>query len=434
MDKSLVAIVGRPNVGKSALFNRLIQKRKAIVDGAYGVTRDRIFGTVQWGKKVFRIVDSGGLEFEDTDHVRKEMRSQTKAAIEDAGTVILVVDVTAGIMPLDKEVMNLLRKNGKQVILAVNKVDNDKLVAETHSFRSLGVDEIVPISALHGLGIGKLLDAVYEYVSDYEEIEHHKEIKVAIVGKPNVGKSSFVNSVLREKRVIVDGTPGTTRDAVDTVLHWRDHEFLLIDTAGMKRSKKVANAPEFYSVSRSMESIKRSDIVVLIIDAVNGPTLEDAKIADMSVSSGKGFIICVNKWDLMGQVSVRSYSKTVYEKLNFVSYSPIIFMSALNGKNVYKVIDKILFVDEQRNLSIPTSFLNKKVTEAQERVPHPYKGRKRFKIYFAAQTRKNPPLFTFFVNDSKMLILSYEKYLINQMREKFGFEGVPISCRFKNRR
>jgi len=434
MKTNIVAIVGRPNVGKSALFNRLVGKRISIVDPTRGVTRDRLFGTVTWHEKEFQVVDTGGIEFEKTDSLRDQVRSQTEAAIADACCILFLVDVTDGIVPLDREIMNLLRKHQKPVLIVVNKVDNDELKPDVHNFLALGVEEVYPISAVHGLGIRTLLEKVEPYISKTPEVEQTKPIQIVITGKPNVGKSSFLNAVLKEKRVIVDDRPGTTRDSIDTIFTWKEKEFILVDTAGMKRKKKVENSPEFYSVTRSIDSIERAEVVVLMIDAQAGPTEEDSKIADLAVSNWKGILICVNKWDLMKGVSQKKYAEQLFFKMPFIGFAPLVFTSALRGENVYKVIEEAAYVHEQLNLKIPTPVLNKKITEAKEKLQHPYKGRKRFKIYYVTQTGTQPPTIQFFVNDAEILDRSYEQYLVNQLRDAFGFEGAPLRLRFKNRR
>ncbi|HRZ86690.1 MAG TPA: ribosome biogenesis GTPase Der [bacterium] len=434
MNTNIVAIVGRPNVGKSALFNRLVGKRISIVDGTRGVTRDRLVGQVNWQERSFQIVDTGGIEFEAADNIKKSVQEQAEVAIKDAAAVLFVVDATEGIMPLDTDIMGLLRRCRKPVLLVVNKVDNEKVQPLAQNFRTLGVQEMFPVSALHGLGIRVLLDRVIQLVPESSAAAAAAPLKIAIVGKPNVGKSSYVNAVLQEKRLIVDDCPGTTRDSIDIHFSWKGKDILLIDTAGMKRKRKVDSAPEFFSVTRSLHTVERCDIVVMMIDARSGPTDEDSKIADLAARTGKGILICINKWDLMEKASTEDYAASVLGKLPFVGFAPIIFISALKRRNIYKVLDEVLLVNEQLDAKISTGMINKAVTEAQANLQHPYKGKKRFKIYYTTQTGSRPPTFTFFVNDVSILDRSYEKYLLNQLRNRFGFEGVPVRLRFRNRR
>lgn len=427
MAKPVVAIVGRPNVGKSTLFNRLAEGRIAIVEDIPGVTRDRIYREAEWLNKKFVLIDTGGINW-DNDNISTEVKTQAEMAVEEADVIIFVVDGKSGLLGDDEEIASLLRKSGKPVVLAVNKVENftEQAIFE---FYGLGMGEPIPISALHGMNTGDLLDKVVSYFPiEQEEEEDPDVIKVAIVGRPNVGKSSLVNRFLGEKRVIVSDIPGTTRDAIDTYVKWQEQNYLIIDTAGMRRKSKIENPVERYSVLRSLRAIERADVVLLLIDGTEGVTEQDKKIAGYIHEQGKAAIIVVNKWDLVikDDKTMNRYDENIREELTFMQYAPIMYISALTGQRVIKLFDIINLVAEQASRRIATSVLNQLLSEIVALNPPPSDKGRRLKISYVTQVGVKPPKFVLFVNDPDLMHFSYERYIENQFRQAFGFEGNPI--------
>jgi len=430
MSKPIVAIVGRPNVGKSALFNYIIGKRISIVEDTPGITRDRIYAEAEWRNRKFILIDTGGIEPYSEDQILQQMRRQAEIAIETADVILFMVDAKEGLVASDYEVANMLRKTKKPVILTVNKVDRiGATPPEVYEFYNLGMGDPVPISSLHGLGIGDLLDLIYDHFpEDTEDDYDETAIKVAVIGKPNVGKSSLINRILGEDRLIVTNIPGTTRDAVDSFVEKNGDKFIFIDTAGIRRKSKITDNIEKYSVIRSWTAIERADVCLIMIDAKEGVTEQDAKIAGYSHEKGKAAIIVVNKWDAVKKETgtLEEYQKQVQEKLSFMTYAPVIFISALTGQRVEKLFGLIKEVWEQSMLRIPTGVLNDVINEATAMVQPPSDKGKNMKIFYITQTAVKPPSFVLFVNDMELMHFSYERYLENQIRKTFGFKGTPI--------
>lgn len=428
--KPIVAVVGRPNVGKSTLFNKIVGKRVSIVADTPGVTRDRIYADAEWSGKQFKLVDTGGIEPSTDSEILSLMRSQAEIAIETADVIIFVVNVKEGMTAADRDVAVMLRKSGKPVVLACNKCDSPgQPPLEMYDFYNLALGDPIPVSSVHGMGFGDLLDAVTEsfdetmYASEDEDI-----IKIAVVGKPNAGKSSFVNKVLGENRLIVSPVAGTTRDSIDTVVKYNDESFLIIDTAGMRKRGKVEEDIERYSVIRALSSIDRADVCMLMIDASEGVTEQDTKIAGYIHENGKACLVAVNKWDLIEKntKTMNDFRMDVQEKLGFMLYAPIVFISALTGQRIGKVFEMAKYVHNQSAMRISTGMLNDVVNDATARVQPPSDKGKRLKIYYLTQTGIKPPTFVLFVNDKKLAHFSYIRYLENQLRTTFGFEGSAI--------
>ncbi|RXE59846.1 ribosome biogenesis GTPase Der [Acetivibrio mesophilus] len=430
MPKPIVAVVGRPNVGKSTFFNYLVGKRISIVEDTPGVTRDRIYAEVEWRNRKFTLIDTGGIEPYSEDTIMQQMKRQAEIAIDTADVIVFMVDVKDGITASDKEVATMLRKTQKPIILAVNKVDQvGEPPADVYEFYNLGIGEIMTISSIHGLGMGDLLDEIFKYLPE-EDIEDYEEdvIKVAVVGKPNVGKSSLINRIIGEDRVIVSDIPGTTRDAIDTFIENEHGKFVFIDTAGIRRQSKINEKIEKYSTIRSWTAIERADVCLILIDAQEGVTEQDTKIAGYAHEQGKASVIVVNKWDLVEKETgtLEEYRKKVHEKLGFMLYAPVIFISAMTGQRVDKTYGLIKYVSEQAAMRISTGVLNDLLNEATAMVQPPSDKGKRLKIYYMTQASVKPPTFILFINDMKLMHYSYERYLENQLRKSFGFEGTPI--------
>ena len=430
MAKPIVAVVGRPNVGKSTFFNYVAGKRISIVEDTPGVTRDRIYTEVEWRGRNFTLIDTGGIEPFAEDKILQQMRRQAEIAIETADVIVFMVDCKDGMTASDKEVANMLRKTKKPVILTVNKVDKiGEPPPEVYEFYNLGMGDIVCISSIHGLGIGDLLDEIYKYFPDEKEDEYDEDvIKVAVVGKPNVGKSSLINRIIGEERVIVSDIPGTTRDAIDTYVEHREDKYLFIDTAGIRRKSRITENIERYSTIRSWTAIERADVCLIMIDAEEGVTEQDTKIAGYAHEQGKASIIVINKWDLIEKETgtLEKYRKTVMEKLSFMTYAPVLFISAKTGQRVENLYQLIKFTADQASLRISTGMLNDLVNEAIAMVQPPSDKGKRLKIYYMTQVGVKPPSFVIFVNNVELMHYSYERYLENQLRKSFGFEGTPI--------
>ena len=429
MADNVVAIVGRPNVGKSTLFNKLIGARLSIVDDTPGVTRDRIYGDCEWLGRHFMLIDTGGIEPYSDDIILKQMRRQAQLAIDSASVIILVTDLRSGVVATDEEVAAMLQKSGKPVILCVNKCDTiGELPPDYYEFYNLGLGDPIPVSSVHGLGTGDLLDEVLKYLPDAAtEAEEEDAIKVAVIGKPNVGKSSLVNAVLGEDRMIVSNIAGTTRDATDSIVENSHGKFVFIDTAGLRRKSRVYDQVEKYSVIRAKMAVERAQVCVIMIDAQEGFTEQDSKVAGIAHEMGKACIIAVNKWDLVEKdgKTMDSYRKKLMKDFAFMSYAPIIFISAKEKIRLDRLFELIKFVDTQNAMRISTGKLNDVLADATARVQPPSDKGKRLKIYYMTQASTRPPTFVCFVNSAELFHYSYQRYLDNQIREIFGLEGTP---------
>ncbi|MBP3284823.1 MAG: ribosome biogenesis GTPase Der [Clostridia bacterium] len=428
--KPIVAVIGRPNVGKSSFFNYISGKRIAIVEDTPGVTRDRIYTDVTWRGRTFTMIDTGGIEPEADDDILKQMKYQAELAMDSADVIVFMVDGKEGVTASDYEVAKMLRKTNKPVILICNKVDQvGDTPPEVYEFYNLDMGDPYPISTLQGLGIGDALDAIYEKFKDIpEEEEDDTFIKVALIGKPNVGKSSLVNKILGEKRVIVSDVPGTTRDAIDTYFEKGDKKFVFIDTAGLRKKNKVDESIEKYSAMRTITAIERADVCLLLVDANEGVTEQDTKVAGYAHEAGKGIIIVVNKWDIHEKETgtLEKYREQVYQDLAYLTYAPVIFISALTGQRVDKLFELIPFVADQNAMRITTGVLNDVINEAVAMVQPPSDKGRRLKVYYATQVSTKPPTFAVFVNSKKLMHFSYVRYLENQIRKNFGLEGTPV--------
>lgn len=431
MAKTVLAIVGRPNVGKSTLFNKLAGERVSIVEDIPGITRDRIYFDTEWNGRPITVIDTGGIEPKTDDIILSKMKMQAELAIETADVIAFVCDVRAGLTAADRDIAVMLIKSGKPVVLCVNKIDSiGSLPMEYYEFYELGFDgDPIALSSLHGTGTGDLLDRVLELApSDGEEEEEDDSIKVAVIGKPNAGKSSIINKILGEDRVIVSDIPGTTRDAIDTKVENEYGKYTFIDTAGIRRQKKVIDRVEKYSVLRSHSAVERADVCLIMIDATAGITEQDEKIAGLSHEAGKAAIIVVNKWDLVEKdnSSVKKFTDNIREALAYMPYAPIIFVSAKTGQRVDKLFERINYVNEQACMRISTGMLNDVLNDAVSRVQPPTDKGKRLKIYYMTQVSAKPPTFVIFVNDAELFHFSYQRYIENKLREVFGFSGTPI--------
>ena len=430
MSKPIVAIVGRPNVGKSTLFNQIGKRRVSIVDDMAGVTRDRIYMEATWLDREFTLIDTGGIEIKSADKILTEIRAQAKIAMEEADTIIFLVDGRAGLTSADEDIGKILRGTEKPVVVAVNKIDNLSLESETYEFYNLGLGEPIGISASNALNLGDLLDAVIKTFPQTEiETRDEDEIRIAVIGRPNVGKSSLVNALLGEERVIVSEIPGTTRDAIDTHFFMNGTKFTLIDTAGMRRKSKIEEAVERYSVIRSLRAIDRADVVLMLIEAPVGVTEQDKKIAGYAHDSGKGCVLVVNKWDIFPNKHDRStnrFTDELRQRLGFLQYAPVVYVSALTGQRVERVTELVKFVAEQQSMRIQTSVLNELIRDAVAVNPPPSKKGKSAKIFFVTQADICPPRFIIFVNEPELLHFSYLRFIENRLRESFGFEGTPL--------
>ena len=435
--KPLVAIVGRPNVGKSMLFNKLIGQRLSIVEDTPGVTRDRIYGESEWCGRKFRLVDTGGIEPRTDDQILSFMREQAEIAIQHADVIIFLTDVKTGLTASDQEVANMLLRSRKPIVLAVNKMDSTGRVdPDFYEFYNLGLGDPIAVSAVHGHGTGDLLDACLQYFPPEDDEEEDEDvIKVAIIGKPNVGKSSLTNRILGTERMIVSNVAGTTRDAIDSYFENEQGKYVFIDTAGMRKKSKVDDVIERYSVLRATMAIDRADVCLIMIDAQEGVTEQDTKIAGYIDEQGKAAIICINKWDIKDKETgtLEKYVKQVREDLKFMAYAPVLFISALTGKRVEKVLDTVRSVYAEACKRITTGVLNDVLADAQAYLQPPSTSGRRLKIYYATQQSACPPTFVIFLNDEKLMRFGYERYLENQFRKAFGFEGTPIRFFFRER-
>ncbi len=431
-----IAIVGRPNVGKSALFNRIVGRRIAIVDRQAGITRDRLGAPAEWNGVRFTVIDTGGIVVNSHEPLIKQVHFQAEVAMAEAQVILFVLDVAEGINRLDREVADIIRKTDKPVILVVNKCDRTLDDHRTAEFYSLGFGDIFPISAIHGLGVGEILDTVVENLPETaENISVREGIRVAVVGKPNVGKSTFINYLLKENRLVVDDTPGTTRDAVDvTYLDNKGRCFVLVDTAGIKRSRRVKEAVEKYSFLRSQAAIERCDVVVLMLDAMPGVTVGDSKIAHMVHNAGKSCVIAVNKWDTAVEYKQKDYTVHIHEKIPLLNYCPVEYTMATQGKNVGRTLNTALKVFKEGGYQLSTGRLNKIIQSALENYQPPAVNRKRLKIYYATQVGKHPPHILVFVNDRKLVRTQYLNYLINYIRKQQPFTGNPVRLSLRRRK
>ncbi len=430
MSKPVVAIVGRPNVGKSTLFNALAGEQISIVKDTPGVTRDRIYADVTWLNYNFTLIDTGGIEPESKDIILSQMREQAEIAIASADVIIFMVDVRQGLVDSDSKVANMLRRSGKPVVLVVNKVDSfQKMMTDVYEFYNLGIGDPVPVSSVGKLGIGDMLDEVVKHFPESTaEDEEDERPRIAIVGKPNVGKSSIINKIVGESRVIVSDIAGTTRDAIDTDITYNGNEYVFIDTAGLRRKNKIKEELERYSIIRTVTAVERADVVLVVIDATEGVTEQDAKIAGIAHERGKGIIVVVNKWD-----AIEKNDKTIYEHTNrikdilsFMPYAEILFISAKTGQRVGKIFDTIDMVIENQNLRIQTGVLNEILSEAVAMQQPPSDKGKRLKIFYMTQVSVKPPTFVIFVNNKELMHFSYTRYLENKIRDTFGFRGTAL--------
>lgn len=430
MSKPIVAIVGRPNVGKSALFNKLIGKRLSIVEDTPGVTRDRIYGDCEWKTRTFSVIDTGGIEPDSKDIILSQMRLQAQLAVDTADVIVLVTDIRTGLVATDVDVAHMLLKSGKPIILCVNKCDSvGTLPADFYEFYNLGLGDPIAVSAVHGHGTGDLLDMVLSYLPEEETVEEDGEnIKVAVIGRPNAGKSSFVNKVSGEERCIVSEIAGTTRDAIDTVIENAYGKFTLIDTAGLRKKSKVEDTVEKYSVIRAQMAIERADVCVIMIDAQVGFSEQDSKVAGLAHEAGKGCVIAVNKWDAIEKDgnTMAQMRKKLEQDFSFMPYAPIVFISAKTGQRIDAVFENIRIAANNNAMRITTGMLNDVLAHAMARMQPPTDKGKRLKIYYMTQASVKPPTFIFFVNSEELFHFSYQRYLENRIRETFGLEGTPI--------
>jgi GTP-binding protein len=445
--KPIVALVGRPNVGKSTLFNRIVGRRLAVVSDKAGTTRDRLYADAEWNGVTFTVVDTGGIELmegwhteplsEDSERFLPLIRQQARVAIQDADAIVLVVDGLAGLTAADTEVASILLQTRKPVFVAANKLESTKARNQMYEFYELALGEVVATSALHGDGVADLLDVLVEVLPESAEIEEDEDdsIKVAILGRPNAGKSTLLNKMLGEERAIVSPIAGTTRDALDTHLTWEGEEFTLIDTAGIRRRGKIDPGIEKYSVLRAMKALNRADIALLLLDAERGIAAQDTHIAGMIADEAPGVVVLVNKWDAIEKDSytIHEYEAEIRERLNFMPYVPMLFISAETGQRVNKVLPQIIAVNEARHFRIPTGQLNRLVRDAVMAHTPPRKGKKRLKFLYTTQVSVAPPRILFFVNDTELVHFSYQRYLENQIRAEFPFPGTPIQLVFRNR-
>jgi GTPase len=437
MAKPIVAIVGRPNVGKSTLFNKLAGKRISIVQDTPGVTRDRVYAEAEWLRYNFTMIDTGGIEPENNDIIIKQMRRQANIAIETADVIIFIVDGKEGLTAADNEVATMLRKSKKQVVLVVNKVDNLKDENNAYEFYNLGIGDPITISAGQGLGLGDMLDEVVKHFDqEIYNTDEDEYVRIAMIGKPNVGKSSLINKLLGEERVIVSDIPGTTRDSIDSYLETKDGKFILVDTAGIRRKSKVKEEIERYSVIRTYTAIERADVCILMIDATEGITEQDEKIIGYAHELRKAIMVIVNKWDLVEKddKTLDKFKKELQGNLKFLSYAEYLFISALTGQRTQKVLQMAKYCYDNYNKRISTGILNDVVSKAVLMKEPPTVGVKRMKIYYATQVATRPPKFVFFVNDESARHFSYERYLENQLRNSFDFKGTGIQIEYRSRK
>ncbi len=437
-NKPIVAVVGRPNVGKSTLFNVLAGSRISIVKDTPGITRDRIYADVTWLNYHFTLIDTGGIEPDSSDIILSQMRAQAQIAIDTADVILFLVDVKQGLVDADAKVADMLRRSRKPVVLVVNKVDSyEKMMMDVYEFYNLGIGEPMPISAANRQGIGDMLDKVVEYFpEDSADEEEDERPRIAIIGKPNVGKSSIINKLIGEERLIVSDIAGTTRDAVDAEVRYNGKEYIFIDTAGLRRKNKIKEELEQYMIVRSVSAVERADIVVLVIDAIEGVTEQDAKIAGIAHDRGKGIIIAVNKWDAVEKDDKTMYrfSEKVRQILSFMPYAEIIYISAKTGQRLSKLYELIDMVEQNQSLRVATGVLNEILTEAVALQQPPTDKGKRLRLYYMTQVSVKPPTFVIFVNDKQLMHFSYQRYIENKIRDTFGFKGTPLHFIIRERK
>lgn len=432
MKLPVVALVGRPNVGKSTIFNKIVGQKISIIEDTPGVTRDRIYSEATYNNYKFNIIDTGGIDISN-ERFNDNIKVQASIAIDEADIVLFVVDGKEGLTANDFVVRDMLRKAAKKVIVVINKIDTNKSMENIYDFYELGFDYYIPVSGEHSIGFVELLDTIVSHFKEYDYNDEDTRLKFSVIGRPNVGKSSLINALLNEDRVIVSDVAGTTRDAIDTTLKYNGEEFVIIDTAGMRKKGKIYENIEKYSLMRSMKAIDRSDICLLVINAEEGIIEHDKHIAGYVLEKGKGLIIVVNKWDTVSEESIKDYTKKIRNEFQFLSYAPVVFVSALTKKRIHTIMPEVLKVSENIKREIPTSVLNDVITDAYMlNIPPSYKG-KRLKIYFTNQSGTKPPKFTFHVNNKGLVHFSYERYLENKLRENFELEGTPIVLQFKNK-
>ena len=436
MPKPLVAIVGRPNVGKSTLFNRILGERLAIVEDLPGTTRDRLYGDAEWGTREFTIIDTGGLATGVAEELDQRVQAQARLAIEEADLIVFMGDAIEGVTAADEDVADLLRRTAKPVIMAVNKAESERRRLDAVDFYQLGLGDPIAISAIHGTDVAELLDMLVGRLPPREPEEEEATLpRIAVIGRPNVGKSSVINALLGSERVIVDEVGGTTRDAIDTMIEHKDQSLLLIDTAGMRRRGHVERGIEKYSVMRALRALGRADVALLVTDAADGITAQDAHVGSYVVEAGKGVVIVVNKWDLIPRDgdTLLDYTQIVKDRLKYLSYAPVVFVSAVTGQRLGMMLDTALRVYAERQKRVPTAVLNQVISDAEAAHTPPSSRGKRLKIKYVTQTSVSPPTFVFFTNDPKLVHFSYERYLENRLRDAFGFEGTPLRLIFRGK-
>ncbi|MHB0912985.1 MAG: ribosome biogenesis GTPase Der [Armatimonadota bacterium] len=425
MANPVVAVVGRPNVGKSTLFNRLVGKRIAIVEDTPGITRDRLYANGEWIGREFTLIDTGGMMLGELDPIAVQVRVQAEIAMEEADVIVFMVDGTDGVTPTDMDVAGMLRRTNKPVLLAVNKVDNERLEGEAVEFYALGLGEIYPVSSVQGRGVAELLDKIVESFPEAAPEEGPEDaVRIALIGRPNVGKSSMLNAIVSKERAIVSDIPGTTRDAVDTYFEHEGQSIVLVDTAGIRRAGKVQHSVEYYSVLRAVRAIERADVALLLIDAADGLTDGDKRVGGYAHEAGRGLVIVVNKWDLVKE-SMRSFAEKLRKETPFMSYAAIVFASAKKGKGVREVLDTAILAAQNHSMRLQTNEINRLIHDAVDDHPLTQKG-KQFKVYYATMPAVKPPTIVIFANDPKMLHFSYARYLENQVRRAYPYEGTPI--------
>ena len=436
MAKPTVAIVGRPNVGKSTLFNRLVGERVAIVEDKPGITRDRIYRSAEWQGKEFMLIDTGGIELDARHEMSEQIRQQAELAVDEADVIVFLLDGQTGLTPADTEVAMMLRRSQKPVIVAVNKVDHGKQKNDWYEFYALGLGEPLPISAEHSRGLGDLLDRIVSLLPEHEEDDYPGDtIRIAVIGRPNVGKSSLVNAILGEQRVIVSPIAGTTRDAIDTPFVSDGQSYVLIDTAGMRKRGKIYETTEKYSVLRALRAIERSDVCLLVLDAQDGVVDQDKRIAGYAHEAGRAIIVIVNKWDAIEKDThtAQRFTEQIRREIPFLDYAPVLFISAKTGQRVHTILKRVNDVAEQHARRIPTALLNDVVADAMMQTPPPSKRGKKLRIHYVTQASVKPPTFVFFVNDPELFHFSYQRYFENRFRAAFQFEGTPLRFMIRER-
>lgn len=432
MSKPLVAIVGRPNVGKSTLFNRIVGRRIAVVEGTAGITRDRIYAESEWNGRAFVVVDTGGIILNESDPLKVQVTDQAQAALEESDVVVLMVDAVSGVTPADREVADCLRVHAKPIVVVANKADNDAREQDAMEFYALGLGEVFPVSALNGRSVADVLDKVVSLFPEEDTEPEYPEAatRIAIVGRPNVGKSSLVNAILGKKRLIVSDIPGTTRDAVDTVLERNGQSLVLVDTAGIRKAGKVQGSVEYYTVLRAIRALERADVAMVVLDGADGLRDGDKRVAGLAHEAGRAVVLVVNKWDLLGETPMRQFSEEIKNQLPYLDYATVVFTSAVTGTGVVAAVDTAMDAVANHALRLPTAELNRIIIEAADRRPYSRKGRD-LKVKYATMPVVKPPTVVVFVNDPGLVHFSYARYLENQIRREYSYEGTPIKLQFR---